>query len=180
MIATAPWADRRRYWALTNAAVSFQQAEEISTLLLEHWTEENSVDKIAFQTALAVAYCRPFKQQPNSLRISEDWVPAEHLGQHNTLLRLRDQVNEAIMLVRGTDFMVATTPMIIRPPGLETTRSLARLLNARSSQDSHRIWLNYWGENVPPEGDYEINVSEDNDAFLIPLSWSPPIPPSRR
>jgi len=81
---------RVAFWKYQSAALSFEQARKVCVRLLE--TDSKEEQYFWLMISLHVLYVRPFNQEKESRRISDNIIPATFQGMHSLLIRLRDKV----------------------------------------------------------------------------------------
>jgi hypothetical protein len=179
-----PYEDRKDYWKFVNAAVAFEQVEDLLEFFAKEKIDETHPLFYQLMTSLVVLYGRPFKQR-KALRLLEALIPDGLKDTHDFLILLRDKMfahldldgpsegdnlcNKIIISAERTSF---TTKLgYLRPRDLEfkKARSLAHILWTKANYHADKIWKRHMGNHPFAAGEYEVNLSKTDDSFLIPF-----------
>jgi hypothetical protein len=183
----APYAERLDFWRWQQASVAFEQVRNLCDFILKEKVEQPHPLHIPLMTALHALYARPFKQR-KEVRLGGDIVPAAFKDVHDSLITMRDKIhahtdidgpmtandesfNKVAAFVRNGGIQFASTVVFPRHNHVERIRDLAEILSQKASYSAKKIWTRCIGSSRVMDGDYEVNLSKHDDAFLKPLSW---------
>jgi hypothetical protein len=183
----APYKDRIEFWKFQHASVTFAEATKLCDQIIKQKIDSGHPLLTSMMTTLHIFYGRPFKQRPE-VRISETIVPQKYKDIHGGLIKMRDQIyahvdidgpktanqnslNKVGVFIRGSEARFALTMVFPREIQVGTIRDLTVLLSEGTWSHAEKIWRQYFKMQYVPDGDYEINLSKDNDDFLKPISF---------
>ncbi len=137
--------------------------------------------------AITAAYCRPFKQRPNEIKLSGDLVPTRHKETHDSLIVHRDKViahrdidgpkaewgfvSELLLVTKGTNLAIQTrSPSIsneIATQVLDLTTELIVLMDKEIDSFVHKFGSECFGKG---DSIHTLNIEEDPESWLIKAS----------
>lgn len=141
--------------------------------------------------SLYAIYGRPFKQRA-PFRLTDTLVPGQLKSTHDSAIKLRDKIfahidtdNDAVrddsgdllgkmVIMRTADsFLCTMTSIMPRSGGIDEIAALATQVRTNCQSELQKIWRQYSGAvETFPEGLYEINIEEPNDApMLKKMPW---------
>lgn len=184
---TAPLAERLDFWKFQHASITFEEVKKLCALIVQQKIESNHPLHLPLMVALHALYARPFKQK-KAVRLSDDIVPKELRQTHDSLIEMRDQIhahydfdgpattsglrlNKVAVFLHGTQARFAITPVFPRSKQVVEIGNLAQILATKTFEQAKIIWSLRFGGIQLTEGDFEVNLSKDDDHFLKSLSW---------
>lgn len=184
---TIPLSERQEFWKFQSAASTFEQAATACATLLLPDVNENHPLFYPMMLALHALYGRPFKQR-QPMRIDEAIVPTGFQKEHTSLIAMRDKIfahvdatgikttedaflNKVIVSVRGSTARRGIVFLFPRDLAVVRIKSLATELKSKCLYHADKIWRRTMANEPLPTGDYEVNISGENDSLLIPLKF---------
>ena len=183
----APYKDRVEFWKFQHASVTFAEATKLCDQIIKQKIDSGHPLLASMMTTLHIFYGRPFKQRPE-VRISETIIPQNYKDLHGSLINMRDQIyahmdvdgpktanekslNKVGVFIHGGEAKFALTMIFPREIQVEKIRDLTKLLSEKTWYHAEKIWRKHFKMQFVPDGDYEVNLSKDNDDFLNPISF---------
>jgi hypothetical protein len=184
---TAPYKDRIEFWKFQHASTTFAEAKQLCELILKEKIDSGHPLHVPLMTALHILYGRPFKQR-TEVRIPEDIVPQNNKNTHEALINMRDKIhahtdvdgpkttdddclNKVAVFVRNRSARFALTMVFPRAVQIEEIRDLSDALSQKTWYHAEKIWKRYFSGKAVKDGNYEVNISKSDDAFLKTNSW---------
>jgi len=181
----APFEDRIEFWKFQNAWITFSEATQLCDLILKQNIVSGHPLFTSLMTALHILYGRPFKQR-QAVKISETIVPAKYKDTHEALISMRDQIyahtdvdgpktanadssnKVGVFIANGR---VRFALAMAFPRDVQKIHELTKILSDKTWYHAEKIWQRYFKTQFVRDGNYEVNISNNDDEFLKPLRF---------
>lgn len=175
-------ADRVSFWQHSYARSSFIQAHLFTELLLRISPPINDTLRRALTIAIVTAYSRPYKQR-KPVRLSDDIVPTEFRGTHDSIIEIRDKsiahrdldgpvadwgfISQLRVTLKAGQLTIDTISSIFSD---EKARELLPLLDFLIPE-MDRLSLAFVNDHLTPlqasDGSYVVSLDETPDQWLL-------------
>ena len=82
-----------------------------------------------------------------------------------------NSVNKVGVFIRNSEARFGLTMAFPRDLQIEKILDLANQLSEKTFYHAEKIWRKHFKKETLPNGDYEVNISKNNDDFLKPLDF---------